>query len=182
MAIIPSLFAAIKSALGGVVPRLRFSTLRVLTRIGSFGYRRRGHTVTDIVETVTSGQPESVANVLGQSVFTTTRMLDTYASVLGSDDKKLLPRNLIVSARLKTARNYQVIFTADISDSKGVFQERRFFSFYTDTQKAFSEWGPEFIERLQTQGYEVMFTFDNLEIQHLLHRRGAPWLPVPPRE
>ena len=178
MPIIPSILSMIKRAIGPMVPRLRLPGLRAITRLVSFRARRQGHTVSDIVQTVTSGQPESVAAVLGQSVFTTTRMLDTYASVLASDDTKLLPRNLIVSAKLKTARNYQVFFLGDVINPAGEVIQRRWFSMYTDTQKAFSEWLSDIDDMLSKQKYETGFTFGNFELQHLLHRRGAPFLPV----
>lgn len=180
MAIIPSLLKALTRPLKNLLPR-SIPGARAVSRIaGMFSSKKSGHSITDIVETIKTAAPGEIATNLNQTMRTVTRMLDTEPFIVDFPKNRLLPRQLQVSGRMKSARNYWQFYQADVFDAKGNFTERRWFSAYTNTLKAFSETEDDLLEAYTKGSYPVNFSIANLTLHHVIHRRGAPFLEIQP--
>lgn len=163
------------------VPSLARGLGEVIKRVVQFGMSRAGYSHKDITDTIRAANVESIASQLNQTTYTTARLLATEPDVLAADKSKLLPRNLIVSGRLKSGRAYRYLFTADVFDRDGKFITRKWFSMYANTQKAFTEVEEDITEFLEGQQYDTYYTFSNISFHHLMHQRGAKFRPVKPR-
>lgn len=181
MAKIPFFSNIIKNAVKRTVKSAVRSVIKVVSDIVTRGMVRQDAAVVDIVDTLKSADPEAIAEKLHQSAFTTKQILKKESSVLAWPKSKLLPRNLIVSGKLKSGSNYRVFFQADKLDADGNFLSREWKSMYANTQKAFSEWESDIDGMLNPEKYKNLYSFGNYSFHHVLHQRGAPFLPVQPR-
>ena len=180
MSIISSIVSAINRALTPRIPRISSGLGNILSRATQWGMKKVGFSIRDIVDTIQHSDIETIADKLHQSTFTVARLLDTEPYVLASDKTKLLPRNLLVSGTLKSASNYRYFYTADMLDKNGNLVTRKWFSMYANTQKAFSEVEQD-IEDSISGTYDPGFYLANLSFHHVIHQRGAPFIPVNPR-
>lgn len=181
MALIPSLLKKLTRTFKGILPR-SLPGLRSINRVtGMWKSLTGGSKPVDIVETLKASDVDAIAENIGQTVFTAQRMLNTEPFVVDFDKNRLLPRNLQVSGRLKSAKNYWQFYQADLFDANGNFVRRKWFSTYTDTLKAFSETEEDLIEKFKAGDSEGPLSIANLTLHHVVHQRGAPRLEVDPR-
>lgn len=181
MAIISTIVSTINKAIKSVVVSVKKGVQSVIEKTTQFGMKKGGFSTRDIVDTIIHSDIDAIADKLNQTTFTVGRMLDTEGNVMAFDKTKLLPRNLIVAAKLKSGRNYRYMFQADMLDMNGNMTGRKWFSMYANTQKAFSEVEEDITEFMGGQKYDANFTLGNISFHHVLHQRGAPFTPVTPR-
>jgi len=181
MSIITSIVKAINIGLKQTAPKLVKSVTNVIERVTQFGMKQLGFSTKDILDTIVHSDIDTIADKLHQSTFTVARLIDTEQSVLATPKNKLLPRNLIVSGNLKTGQNYRYFYTGDVLDANGKLVTRKWFSIYTNTQKAFSEIEEDIQDSMSAASYEMGFTIDNLSLHHIIHQRGAGFFPIQTR-
>jgi hypothetical protein len=174
MALIASLVAGLRDVFSKIGTAFTRGTKSTIENTFSARAAREQNLVRDIVDSISHVSPESIADKLHQTAFTTARMIQTEASTIAWP-KNLLPnRNLVVSGRLKSARKYRVFYQADMTLGGDLTGERRHFSIYTNNLKTFNEYEADIADTFNTELYGEKVGLANVSFHHILHQRGAP--------
>lgn len=171
MALIPNLIASIQSAFKTVGARIARGTKTVIEAAFARRSLSEGELVRDVIQSIHHTDPEAIVEQLHQSVTTVRRLLDTEASVVAWPWDTEIPRNLIVSGKLKSADRYRVFYQADVFHN-GVFTGRQWFSRYTDTLKTFDEYAEDIASAQTTELYGRSRSIGNISFHHIIHQRG----------
>ena len=133
----------------------------------------KGETVRDVIQTIAHVDPEAIATKLNQTTRTTARLLETEASTVAWPLNQAIPRNLIVSGRLKPARNYRIFYQAQPEVNDAPMGARQWYSIYTNDLKTFGEYELDIVSNLSRTRSSESFSLGEITFHHVLHQRGA---------
>ncbi len=175
MAIIRSLVKGLTDAFAFAKTKLVPGTKRAIEQAFAKREYHDQRLVRDIVQSIHHVSPETIAPKLQQATRTTARLIDTEATTIAWPWDLKPKQNMIVAARLKSARRYRVVIQATETFSGQVLTGRKYFSFYTNSLGTYEEMAQQFTDKLRKRRSSDTYDIKDITFHHLMHQRGATY-------